>query len=129
MRVFTRSTLRTYWNREKQAKGPLQAWHTHVSSHATDWKSFAELRRQFGSADQVGKCVVFNIGGNKWRLIAKVDYKKRFVFVKSIMTHAEYDRSDWKVDCGCILADAHIPKRTSKSEPRAKVKGKAQKKR
>ena len=102
MRVFSRSTLRNFWVKNNQSEGPLKAWYIHVSSRQTDWSSFAELREQFGSADIVGACVVFNIGGNKWRLIAKIDYSRRIVFIKKVMTHKEYDRDSWKTDCGCI---------------------------
>jgi len=75
---------------------------SHISSRDTDWSSFAELKEQFGSADVLGKCVVFNIGSNKWRLIAKLDDSERMVFIKAVLTHKEYDCGQWKEDCGCI---------------------------
>jgi mRNA interferase HigB len=52
----------------------------------------------FSSADGVKNLTVFNIGGNKYRLIALVDYKYQKVFVRAVMTHSEYDKEDWKND-------------------------------
>ncbi|WP_414529831.1 type II toxin-antitoxin system HigB family toxin [Nodularia chucula] len=57
-----------------------------------------ELRQTFSSADQVGNFTVFNIGGNNYRLITLVDYKFQKVFIRHVLTHAEYDKEDWKND-------------------------------
>jgi len=61
----------------------------------TDFGSFAELRRVFSSADQVGKFTIFNIGGNKYRLIAAIHYNRKKVYIRHILTHAEYDLGRW----------------------------------
>jgi len=60
------------------------------------WENFVELRTDFGSADQVGRRTVFNIGGNKYRLIARVNYRRQRVFILNIMKHAEYVKGEWK---------------------------------
>lgn len=57
---------------------------------------FAELRKTFGNADQVGKLTVFNIGGNKVRLIAAIHYNRRTIYIRAVMTHREYDEGKWK---------------------------------
>lgn len=62
------------------------------------WKNFIELRQIFPSADQVENLTVFNISGNKYRLIALVDYTYQKVFIRHILTHAEYDTDNWKKD-------------------------------
>jgi mRNA interferase HigB len=62
----------------------------------TDFGSFAELRETFPSADMVGDLTVFNIGGNKYRLIASIHFKRHKVYVRHVLTHAEYDQGDWK---------------------------------
>jgi mRNA interferase HigB len=63
---------------------------------AAEWASFAELKRTFSHADQVGKLVVFNVGGNKVRLIAAVHFNRGKVFVRHVLSHADYDRGAWK---------------------------------
>jgi mRNA interferase HigB len=60
------------------------------------WQTFGELRAECGSADLVGRRTVFNISGNKYRLIARVNYLTQRVFILRIMKHVEYDRGDWK---------------------------------
>ncbi|NJR74911.1 MAG: type II toxin-antitoxin system HigB family toxin [Scytonema sp. CRU_2_7] len=61
-------------------------------------QNFVELRQLFPSADQVSHLTVFNIGGNNYRLIALVDYKYQKVFIRHVLTHAEYNKEDWKND-------------------------------
>ena len=58
--------------------------------------SFVELRQLFPSADQVGNKTVFNIGGNKYRLIAALHYNRNRIYIRAILTHREYDRGNWK---------------------------------
>ena len=58
--------------------------------------TFAELRMAFGSVDKVGSLFVFNVGGNKLRLIAAVHFNSGKVFVRHVLSHAEYDRGQWK---------------------------------
>ena len=60
------------------------------------WRDFTELRKDFGSADQVGRRTVFNIAGNKYRLIARVNYRTQKVFILQIMTHERYSKGGWK---------------------------------
>lgn len=60
-----------------------------------DYSSFADLRRTFGSADKVGSLTVFNIAGNRFRLIAAVHYNRRRVYVRHVLTHADYDKGLW----------------------------------
>ena len=58
--------------------------------------SFIELRQSFGSADMVGKLTVFNIGGNKYRLIAAIQFDRGRVYIRHVLTHREYDLDTWK---------------------------------
>lgn len=70
------------------------AWyHTMESNIFTD---FNDLRATFASADYVDGLTVFNVGGNKYRLIAAIHYNRRKVFIRAILTHADYDQGDWK---------------------------------
>jgi mRNA interferase HigB len=73
---------------------PLSHWYEIVSK--TDFASFAALRTTFPSADQVGKFTVFNIGGNKYRLISAIHYNRKKVYIRHVLTHAEYSRDRWR---------------------------------
>jgi mRNA interferase HigB len=84
--------LREFWMRHPDARTPLIAWHkTLLQSKAGN---FAELKLQFGSADRVEGFVVFDIGGNKYRLIADIAFNSQMAFIKHVLTHTEYDK--WK---------------------------------
>lgn len=103
MRIISKARLRQFWETPgcKDSEGPLRAWHTHLSHRSVAWHSWAEVKAEIGSASLVGNCVVFNIGGNKYRLITRILYSSQKVFVLKCMTHAEYDEDEWKTDCGC----------------------------
>jgi mRNA interferase HigB len=94
MRIISKRPLREFWQNHPDAEEPLLAWYQHVSR--ADWGSFARLRESYPSADRVGRLIVFNIGGRKFRLIASVHFNSGKVYVRSVLTHAEYDRGDWK---------------------------------
>lgn len=76
------------------ALAPLNAWFTIVRK--TDYTSFADLRATFPSADQVSRFTVFNIGDNKFRLIAAIHYNRKKLYIRHVLTHAEYDRGAWR---------------------------------
>jgi mRNA interferase HigB len=61
-----------------------------------DFSNFAHLRETFPSVDQVGKLTVFNIGGNKVRLIAAIHYNRGKIYIRAVLTHAEYDEQRWR---------------------------------
>jgi mRNA interferase HigB len=93
MRVVSRKPLREFAVRHPPAKAPLEAWY--AEARRADWASFAEVKATYGSADVVaGNRVIFNIGGNKYRLVAKIAYRCRTVYVRFVGTHAEYDQID-----------------------------------
>ncbi len=60
------------------------------------YQSFAELRGDFPHADQVGRLTVFNVGGNKCRVIAAIHYNRGKVYIRAVLTHSEYDEDNWK---------------------------------
>jgi mRNA interferase HigB len=76
------------------SESALRRWRQTTAS--VEWKTFADVRQTFGSASPVKDRVVFNIGGNKYRLIAWIDYEHGIVYLKHVLTHAEYDKGDWK---------------------------------
>jgi mRNA interferase HigB len=90
MRVIARRTLKLFWEKHADSVNPLKIWYQTVS--VSKWKSFAELKRQYGTVDAVGnERFVFDIKGNKYRLIAKIDFEFELVFIRFIGTHVEYD--------------------------------------
>lgn len=94
MHVIARKRLRDFAARYREATEPLAVWYAIMSK--TDFGTFAGMKRVFGSVDKVGKFTVFDIGGNKYRLIAAIHYNRRKVYVRHVLTHAEYDRNKWK---------------------------------
>jgi len=100
MRVRGRKKLEEFWRRHPDAKSRLARWLT-VVTEWSHWTSFRDVRNTFRSADTVTladgrNVVVFDIGGNNYRLIADVQYREQFVVVLTILTHAEYDKEKWK---------------------------------
>ncbi len=91
MRVIARKTLKDFWRAHADAEQPLKAWFAEAS--ATKWKSFQDIKKSYRSADVLpGNRVVFDIKGNRYRLIVKIHYNTGIVFIRFIGTHAEYDR-------------------------------------
>jgi mRNA interferase HigB len=79
------------------AKSPLNVF-IDVAREAV-WKSIVDVRQIYPHADAVGKCTVFNIKGNHYRLVVKIDYRTQIIYIKKVLTHAEYDKGKWKNDC------------------------------
>ena len=94
MRIVSERKLREFAERFPRAASPLRSWKTAVKS--SSWKDPADLKRTFGTADFVHDKTVFDLGGNNFRLIAFVHYRRQIVFVKDVLPHAEYEKGDWK---------------------------------
>jgi len=94
MHIISRRALRDFWDRFPESQSPLSRWYTIVRK--TAFKDFNELRMTFPSADWVGSLIVFNIGGNKYRLIAAVHYNRGRIYIRHVLTHEEYDQGAWK---------------------------------
>ncbi|MFM5887393.1 MAG: type II toxin-antitoxin system HigB family toxin [Dolichospermum sp.] len=94
MHVITRKRLNEFAKIHPDTKNALAQWYQLVK--ANEFRSFAELRQIFPSADQVGKLTVFNIGGNKVRLIAAIHYNRKKIYIRAVLTHLEYDQKKWK---------------------------------
>ena len=96
VRVISRRRLREFWEVHARAEVSLRVWYKVVST--ATWRDLVDVRSTFPGADQVGRLTVFNIGGNRYRLVALIDFTWQKVFVRRVMTHAEYDDGDWKDD-------------------------------
>ncbi|MBI2801880.1 MAG: type II toxin-antitoxin system HigB family toxin [Gammaproteobacteria bacterium] len=94
MHVIAWKALKSFGERHPDAAGPLRQWVKLVENGR--FTSFADLRRTFGSIDKVRELRVFNIGGNKYRLVAYVRFDWQRCYIKHVLTHDEYDEGDWK---------------------------------
>ena len=96
MRIISRKALREHWETPNRgdSEEPLKAWF--AIAKKAGWKNFAEVKEQFGSASAVGTRVVFNIAGNKYRLVVRINYELQIAFVRFVGTHKEYDELDVK---------------------------------
>jgi mRNA interferase HigB len=92
-RVFAKSTLRSYWEKHPDSEQYLKTWYDTVMS--SDWKYPNQVKGTFVNAIVLkNNRIVFNIKGNTFRLIAKFNFEKQWVFIKFIGTHAEYNKID-----------------------------------
>lgn len=90
MRIIAKRTLRAFWERQADAEEPLLAWYREVEQ--ADWDTPTELKAQYRNASIVGgNRVVFNIKGNDYRLVVRINYPYRVVYVRFVGTHTEYD--------------------------------------
>lgn len=106
VRVISHKRLKDFWEDPKNpqdARRYLTVWYK--LTLAATWHNFSDLRGTFASADQVGDCVVFDVGNNRYRLIGRVRYAKAtlpgVVYVLKVLNHDEYADNDWPDECGC----------------------------
>lgn len=92
-RVFAKSTLRKYWELYPETEQHLKTWYETALN--SDWKNPNEVKQTYGSASVLkNNRIVFNIKGNDYRLIAKFNFEKQWIFIRFIGTHQEYDKID-----------------------------------
>lgn len=94
MHIVTRKRLLEFAQKHSDCSSALESWYRIVKR--TDFNSFNELRQTFPSADNAGNLTVFNIGGNKVRLITAIHYNTHRIYIRYILTHKEYDRGTWR---------------------------------
>ena len=94
MHVISRKVLRQFWQEYPDSETALISWLKIIES--VSFQSFEELRSVFPNADLVTNLIVFNIGGNKYRLIASIHFNLQKVYIRYILTHSEYDKDRWK---------------------------------
>lgn len=94
MRFISRKALREAEQKHRGLEDSLDAWHR-IAKQAT-WTSLNDVRKTWRDTDTVGDKTVFNIKGNHYRLIVKINYRSQTIFIKAILAHAEYDKEGWK---------------------------------
>ncbi len=94
MHIITRKRLNEFAAKYPETRTALAQWYQLMKQ--SNFNSLVELRRIFPSADRVGKLTVFNIGGNKVRLITAIHYNRQKVYIRAVLTHIDYDLGKWK---------------------------------
>lgn len=94
MHIISRKALREFWDQHPNSKSSLTRWYKIV--HEAEFTNFVELRQTFPTADLVGNLIVFNIRGNNYRLIASIHFNRKKLYFRHVLTHADYDKGDWK---------------------------------
>jgi mRNA interferase HigB len=95
MHVITRKRILDFAAKYPETKSGLEYWYRIVKK--SDYDSFISLRKTFPGADQVEKLTVFDVGGNKVRLIAAIHYNSKKVYIRHVLTHKEYDKGKWSL--------------------------------
>ncbi len=96
MWIISRKRLLRFSHSHTGASVPLAQWYR-VAKVAT-WQNLSEVRQVYPSADSVGNFTVFNIKGNDYRLVVDIVYSTQRIYIKYVLTHAEYNKDDWKND-------------------------------
>lgn len=94
MRVISKRPIREFWELHPESKSALEEWFRKVVQITVT--SFPELRKFFGSADYVDGYTLFDVGGNKYRIATVIHYDKQRLYIRQVMTHAEYNRNHWR---------------------------------
>lgn len=94
MKIISNSALRAFAVYHPQAEGPLQGWRRVIERNR--FANWAELKATFNTVDKVGELTVFDIGGNKYRLIAYIRFERQIVYIKAVLSHSDYDKGTWK---------------------------------
>lgn len=96
MHIISKVKLREFWIEHPDSEAPLNDWY-HFASKAK-WSNLLDVQKRYPKAEAVGNFTVFNIKGNRYRLIVDIRYSRQTIFIKYIFTHAEYDKERWKND-------------------------------
>src|SRR5213592_2999800 len=102
MRIISERRLREFWQatrgKERSVRErAMREWITTV--RYADWSNFADIRKTFNHTDVLGSCTIFDVGGNKYRIIGKVAFRKGAIYIRFVLTHEEYDQNKWYDDC------------------------------
>ena len=95
MHVVSHKAIRNFCEEHPRARNAMDHWYR-VAKRAA-WSCFADVRHTFGTADFVTPYVVFDVGGNKYRIVAEINFLRRVLFVRAILTHKEYEKGAWRL--------------------------------
>lgn len=97
MRIISEKPIKDFWEKHPEAENAMKGWITHVREAV--WGNFSDVRKTFNHADIYQSCIIFDVGGNKYRIIAKIKYDWKIVYIRYVLTHLEYDQKKWQADC------------------------------
>jgi mRNA interferase HigB len=94
LHVISRKKLKEAATRRRDLDAPLDVWFRIAKK--TSWQNLADVRKTFASADLADRWTVFNIKGNRYRLITEANYRFQRIYIRHVLTHAAYNREEWK---------------------------------
>jgi mRNA interferase HigB len=94
LHVISRKKLKEAAARHAELEAPLDVWFR--IANKSSWQSLTDVQKTFSSADVVNRWTVFNIKGNRYRLITEINYRFQRIYIRQVLSHAEYDRGNWK---------------------------------
>ncbi len=97
MRIIIEKPIKEFWLQHAEAEAAMKEWIKKVK--LVDWNNFSDVRKTFNHADIYKCCLIFDVGGNNYRIIAKIKYEFKIVYIRYVLTHNEYDQNKWQNDC------------------------------
>lgn len=94
MKLISNSALVNFAQTQPESATVLQAWRKVIEKNS--FQNWSELKNAFNSVDKVDDLTVFNVGGNKYRIIAFIRFAKQIIYIKHVLTHNQYDKGQWK---------------------------------
>lgn len=90
MHIISKKALSEFWQIHNQSVAALDNWYRRAKK--ATWQNLVEVQADFPTADLVGIYIIFNIGGNNYRLVVKIEFEKQIIFIKYVLTHKEYSK-------------------------------------
>jgi mRNA interferase HigB len=97
MRIISPKKIREFWEKHRESETVMREWINRV--YDADWDNFSDVRKTFNHADIYKCCTIFDVGGNKYRIITKIKYEWKIVYIRFVLNHFEYDQKKWQADC------------------------------
>ncbi len=97
MRIISEKPIKDFWEEHRGSESSFKTWIQRVREAV--WDNFSNVRKTFNHADIYKCCVIFDVGGNNYRIIAKIKYEWKIVYIRHVLTHLEYDEQKWQADC------------------------------
>ncbi len=97
MRIISEKPIRQFSEKHPESAIVMSQWIRAVKD--SNWDDFTDVRKTFNHADIYKCCVIFDVGGNKYRIITKIKFDHKIVYIRFVLTHKQYDEKKWQSDC------------------------------